>query len=179
PGPASPESVSNMAKKKKPRNNPQPQKPPAQPAAAPVTVSADTVKLPATLKQALKADYSQVLRMRNVQWLIVIGAVVGALLLGYYLSAVFVPLLVAMAVAYILDPLGQRLVKRGIKRSRAVLLIFIAFLAAGAAAGTWFTASVVSDVQSLSTPARGLWDDLRSNQEEWVASWIEMAPESM
>src|SRR5690606_17339925 len=34
-------------------------------------------------------------------------------------------------------------------------------------------------VQSLSTQARGLWDDLRSNQEEWVASWNEMAPESM
>lgn len=166
-----------MAKKKKPRSNPQPQKPPAQP--APKGESTDTVMLPATLKQALKADYSQVLRMRNVQWLIVLGAVVGALLLGYYLSAVFVPLLVAMAVAYILDPLVQRLVKRGIKRSRAVLLIFIAFLAVGAAAGTWFTASVVSDVQSLSTQARGLWDDLRSNQEEWVASWNEMAPESM
>jgi len=166
-----------MAKKKKPRNNPQPQKPPAQP--APGAGSTETVMLPATLKQALKADYSQVLRMRNVQWLIVLGAVVGALLLGYYLSAVFVPLLVAMAVAYILDPLVQRLVKRGIKRSRAVLLIFIAFLAVGAAAGTWFTASVVSDVQSLSTQARGVWDDLRSNQEEWVASWNEMAPESM
>jgi predicted PurR-regulated permease PerM len=172
-----------MAKKKKPRrNNPQPSqppRPPEKPAAAPVTVSTDTVRLPGTLKQALKADYSQVLRMRNVQWLIVIGAVIGALLLGYYLSAVFVPLLVAIAVAYILDPLVQRLVKRGIKRSRAVLLIFIAFLAVGAAAGTWFAASVVSDVQSLSTQARGVWDDLRSNQAEWVASWNEMAPDSM
>ncbi|MCB9934070.1 MAG: AI-2E family transporter [Planctomycetes bacterium] len=165
-----------MAKKKKPRQS-QPARPPAP--KPPETALTDTVMLPATLKQALKADYSQVLRMRNVQWLIVIGAVFGALFLGYYLSAVFVPLLVAMAIAYILDPLVQRLVKRGIKRSRAVLLIFIAFLAIGVAAGSWFAASVVSDVQSLSAQMRGLWGELKSNQSEWVASWNEMAPVSM
>ncbi|MCB9893966.1 MAG: AI-2E family transporter [Planctomycetes bacterium] len=165
-------------KKKKPGGNPGGAKPPAasSPQKPPADESRDTVMLPAPLKQALKADYSQVLRMRNVQWLIVIGAVFGALLLGYYLSAVFVPLLVAMSLAYILDPLVQRLVKRGVKRTRAVLLIFIAFLAIGVAAGAWFAASVVSDVQSLSTQMRGLWDELKSNQSEWVASWNEMAP---
>ena len=132
-----------MAKKKKKQGGNQPGAKP--PAASPSKQNAapkppasrdesrDTVMLPATLKNALRADYSQLLRIRNVQWLIVIAAVVGALFLGYYLSAVFVPLLVAMAIAYILNPLVKGLEKRGVSRTRAVLLIFVAFLAASAA----------------------------------------------
>lgn len=161
-----------MAKKRK-RQSPG-AKPKEQP--KPEEDSRDTVALPATLKKALRADYSQVLRMRNTQWLIVIAAVIGALFLGYYLSAVFVPLLSALAIAYILDPLVQKLQKRGFSRVKSVLLIFIAFIVISAGVGTWFVASVVSDVQSLSAQMRGLWDDVRKNQSEWVASWNEMAP---
>ncbi|MBZ0134820.1 MAG: AI-2E family transporter [Planctomycetes bacterium] len=160
-----------MAKKKK-----QPNQGAARPPAKPAEDSRETVMLPAPLKKALRADYSELLRMRNVQWLIVIAAVVGALLLGYYLSAVFVPLLAALAIAYILDPLVRKLQKRGFSRVKAVLLIFIAFVVISAGVGTWFMASVVSDVQSLSGQMRGLWNDLKANQGEWVASWNDMAP---
>lgn len=165
-----------MAKKRK---RPSPGAQP-RPEPKPEPDSRETVALPATLKKALRADYSQVLRMRNTQWLIVIAVIIGALLLGYYLSAVFVPLLTALAVAYILDPLVRRLQKRGFSRVKSVLLIFIAFVVISAGVGTWFVASVVSDVQSLSGQMRDLWDDVKSNQSEWVASWNEMAPtESM
>ena len=128
----------------------------------------DTVMLPASLKNALRADYTQLLRIRNVQWLIVLAAVVGALLLGYYLSSVFVPLLVAMAIAYILNPLVVRLEKRGISRTRAVLLIFVLFIAISAAVGSWFVASVVRDVNAMSDQAGDVLADFRDNQDEWI-----------
>ena len=138
--------------------------------------SRDTVALPATLKKALRADYSQVLRMRNTQWLIVIAAVVAALLLGYYLSAIFVPLLAALAIAYILEPLVRKLQKKGLSRVKAVLLIFIGFVVISAGVGTWFVASIVSDVQDMSTQARGLIQDFQQNQDEWIISWNEAVP---
>jgi predicted PurR-regulated permease PerM len=167
-----------MAKKKKQKGAKPPAKSPAnQPADKPAPEKPRaTAVLPGMLKDALRADYSEILRMRNVQWLIVVAAVVGALVLGYYLSAVFVPLLVALAVAYILDPLVQRLQKRGYSRAKSVLLIFLAFIVISAGVGTWFVASVVSDVHSLSGQMRDLWDDLRANQSEWVASWNDIAP---
>mgnify|MGYP002713219090 CR=1 FL=1 len=139
----------------------------------------DTVMLPASLKNALRADYTQLLRIRNVQWLIVLAAVVGALLLGYYLSSVFVPLLVAMAIAYILNPLVVRLEKRGISRTRAVLLIFVLFIAISAAVGSWFVASIVRDVNAMSDQAGEVLADFRDNQDEWIASWNSSAPESL
>lgn len=138
--------------------------------------SKGTVMLPATLKNALRADYTQLLRIRNVQWLIVIAAVVGALLLGYYLSSVFVPLLVAMAIAYILNPLVVRLEKRGISRTRAVLLIFVLFIAVSAAVGSWFVASVVRDLQSMGQQLSGILSDFKDNQEEWIADWNANVP---
>lgn len=162
-----------MAKKKKPQKNSGRAKAPAKPEGD----SRETVMLPKPLKTALRADYSQVLRMRNVQWLIVIAAIVGSLLLGYYLSAIFVPLLAAMAIAYILEPLVRKLQKKGLSRVKAVLLIFIAFIIISAGVGTWFVASIVSDVQSMSTQARGLIRDFQQNQDEWIASWNQNVPE--
>ncbi|MCA8914376.1 MAG: AI-2E family transporter [Planctomycetes bacterium] len=175
-----------MAKKKKKQGGNQPGAKP--PAASPSKQNAapkppasrdesrDTVMLPATLKNALRADYSQLLRIRNVQWLIVIAAVVGALFLGYYLSAVFVPLLVAMAIAYILNPLVKGLEKRGVSRTRAVLLIFVAFLAASAAVGSWFVASVVRDVEGMGNQLGEMLQEFKDHQDEWIADWNNNTP---
>lgn len=138
----------------------------------------EKAELPAPLRM-LDADYSAVLRMRNVRWLIVILSVVAALMLGAYLSAVFVPLLVALAIAYILNPLVARLQKRGLKRKRAVLWIFAGFIVASIAIGSWFVASVARDVQSVTDQARGLIDDFKANQDEWIASWNEMVPTNL
>jgi predicted PurR-regulated permease PerM len=145
---------------------------------APVPDAGDTRALPATLKKALKADYSEVLRIRNVQWLIVIAVVAGALILGYYLSAVFVPLLVALAIAYILNPLVVKLQKKGLSRTKSVLLIFLLFIVAAAGIGTWFATSVVSDVRSMGDELGRLIDKVEEDQDEWLASWNESVPES-
>ena len=172
-----------MSKKKKKQGGggqPRLPSPPVTPQLpAPAGDPADTRALPATLKKALRADYSEVLRIRNVQWLIVIAVVVGALVLGYYLSAVFVPLLVALAIAYILNPLVVKLQKKGMSRTKAVLMIFLLFIAISACVGVWFTASVARDVQDMGSQARGLWSDFQGNQDEWVASWNESVPENL
>ncbi len=152
-----------MAKKKK------------QPAPKPPAAQADDPQLPAPLR-ALNADYSAVLRMRNVRWLIVILTVVAALWLGAYLSAVFVPVLFALAMAYILNPLVVKLERKGIRRTRAVLLTFLLFIVVAGAVGTWFVASVVRDAQAVSGEVRTVVEDLRTNQSEWIAAWNEAVP---
>lgn len=135
-----------------------------------------TARLPASLK-ALDADFGAVLRMRNVRWMIVMAAVVGALIFGWYLSAVFVPLLVAASVAYILNPLVVKLQERGLSRTRAVLLIFAAFIAFSIAAGSWFAASVVKDVRAIGLEIGSIIEDVRKNQRQYVEDWNHVAPE--
>lgn len=131
--------------------------------------------LPAPLA-VLDADYSQVLRMRNVRYLIVISAVVGALVFGWYLSSIFVPLLIALALAYMLNPLVESLERRGVSRMRAVILIFLAVVAASTAAGIWFVASLVKDVRSIISETDAVLSEFEGKQDEWVGQWNESAP---
>lgn len=176
--------MSRRKKKKKPQGAPKvsqpaaPQPPAPQPGNPEPAATRDTARLPRPLK-ALDADYGALLRMRNVRWLIVIAVIVAALWLGYHLSAVFVPLLVALATAYILNPLVVKLQKRGMSRPKAVLLIFLLFIASSAAIGSWMVSSVIADVQSLSTEGKKMVDKLKADQGEWVAAWNEAVPEKM
>lgn len=172
--------MSRRKKKKKPQGAPKVSQPAApQPPGNPEpAASRDTARLPRPLK-ALDADYGALLRMRNVRWLIVIAVIVAALWLGYHLSAVFVPLLVALATAYILNPLVVKLQKRGMSRPKAVLLIFLLFIASSAAIGTWMVSSVVADIQSLSSEGQKMLDKLKADQGKWVASWNKTVPEKL
>ncbi|MBK9976082.1 MAG: AI-2E family transporter [Planctomycetes bacterium] len=162
-----------MSRKKK-KNHSQPAAPRA-PAARDAGASAPD-QLPGPIRM-LQADYSQVLRFRNVRWLIVIAALVGALLLGMHLSAVFTPLVVALALAYILNPVVLRLQKRGMSRTKAVMLTFLIIIMLGASVGAMFVASVVRDVRNMSEQAGNLVNDFRGRQGEWIATWNEYAPE--
>ncbi len=176
--------MSRRKKKKKPQGAPKVSQPAApqptapQPGSPEPAATRDTARLPRPLK-ALDADYGALLRMRNVRWLIVIAVIVAALWLGYHLSAVFVPLLVALATAYILNPLVVKLQKRGMSRPKAVLMIFLLFIASSAAIGTWMVSSVVADVRNLSDKGQEILNDLKENQDEWVASWNEAVPEKL
>lgn len=163
-----------MSRKKKKNHSQQPA-PSRQPAAV-APAAAAPEQLPAPIR-LLQADYSQVLRFRNVRWLIVIAAIVGALLLGMHLSTVFTPLVVALALAYILNPVVLRLQKRGMSRTKAVLLTFLIIIVLGAGVGTIFVASVVRDVRNMSEQAGNLVSDFRGRQGEWIATWNEYAPE--
>lgn len=167
-----------MSKKKKKQQQPSPAVNAPRPPAPAVAGNPQERPLPAPLRM-LDADYGAVLRMRNVRWLIVIAAVIGALLLGAHLSAVFVPLIVALSLAYILNPLVVRLQKRGWSRARSVLTIFLLIVIAGAGGATLMGLSVIRDVRGMSEQARGLFDDFNAHQDEWIASWNENVPEKL
>ena len=145
---------------------------------APPKISRQTKTLP-RMVSALNADYSQILAMRNVRWMIVILAVLGALFFGYWLSEIFVPLLVAVGISYILNPIVERIERRGVTRTRAVAWIFLSMLVGLIAFGSWFGASVVKDVRDMHSQLGGLFNDAEANSDEWVASWNSNTPDFM
>lgn len=143
---------------------------------SPPKISRQTKTLP-RMVGALNADYSQVLRMRNVRWMIVILAVIGALYFGWWLSEIFVPLLAAVSVAYILNPVVERIQRRGVSRTRAVLWIFLGLIVSTIFIGSWFAASVFKDVRNMSAQLGELFNDAEDNSDQWVASWNANTPE--
>ncbi|MFQ5504907.1 MAG: AI-2E family transporter [Planctomycetota bacterium] len=73
---------------------------------------------------------------RNVL-LVLSGTVLAVLVLTYYLRSVFGPVLLALGLAYVLDPLVRKGTSFGFSRGMAVALVFSVFLATGGA-GVWF-----------------------------------------
>ncbi|MHC4841234.1 MAG: AI-2E family transporter [Planctomycetota bacterium] len=142
----------------------------------PPKLARQTKTLPRAVK-ALDVDYSQVLGMRNVRWLIVILAVVGAIIFGWWLSEIFIPLLAAVGIAYILNPAVERIQRRGVSRPRAVIWIFLCLLVGMIAFGSWFAASVVKDVRNMSTQLGDLFTDAEENSDEWIARYNNNVPE--
>ncbi len=61
----------------------------------------------------------------------------GAVLLAYYLRAVFMPLLVALLVAYILNPILDALERRGIPRTVSIAGLYVVLAAAVAVIMVW------------------------------------------
>ncbi|MCF6228440.1 MAG: AI-2E family transporter [Planctomycetes bacterium] len=143
---------------------------------SPPKISRQTKTLPRVVK-ALDADYSQILGMRNVRWLIVFLAVIGALLFGWWLSDIFVPLLAAAGLAYILNPAVERIQRRGVARPRAVFWIFLCMLVSLIFIGSWFAASVVKDVQNMSAQVTDVLHDTKENSDKLVVGWNESVPE--
>jgi predicted PurR-regulated permease PerM len=81
----------------------------------------------------------------------------AALTLVYFLSDIFAPVLGALALAYMLDPLVKRLEKRGWRRKRAVLAVFSATIFAVVLVFAVSIPYVVSDVHgALTAVTRGL-----------------------
>ncbi|MCC6574456.1 MAG: AI-2E family transporter [Planctomycetes bacterium] len=149
------------------------------PTAPTASKATDQIKKPAPLPRpfaALGADYGQLLKMRNVRVLIAFACVVIALIFGFYLSEIFVPLLFALGVAYVLNPLVDGLEKKGLTRARAVLFVFAGFVAVSLAFGSWFVTSIVSDVRQIGSQIGDVINDVREHQKEWVAGWNQNAP---
>lgn len=142
----------------------------------PPKTSRQTKTLPRVVK-ALDADYSQILGMRNVRWMIVFLAVIGALLFGWWLSEIFVPLLAAAGLAYVLNPAVERIQRRGVARPRAVFWIFLGMLVGLIFIGSWFAASVVKDVQNISVQISDMLHETEENSDRLVAGWNENVPE--
>ena len=61
---------------------------------------------------------------RTLRLSLFVALSLAALTLVYFLGDIFAPVLAALAVAYMLDPLVKRLEKRGWRRKRAVITVF-------------------------------------------------------
>jgi predicted PurR-regulated permease PerM len=89
---------------------------------------------------------------RAARWGVVAWAAIGVLLLGYLIfryalypvRIIFPPLVVALVLVYVLNPLVSRLQERGMPRLLAALITYVAFLAL-IAIGLRFLIPVVAD----------------------------------
>lgn len=63
-----------------------------------------------------------------VRWLLVIVFVVLGWIVVTYLASVLAPILAALGIAYMVDPIVERMVARGMSRSAAAGLMLVAFL---------------------------------------------------
>jgi predicted PurR-regulated permease PerM len=75
--------------------------------------------------------------------------VVGGIALLYYLSSLFLPVVIALLLAYLFNPLVTLVEKRGIGRTPAILLVFCVMLALLAALTTFFIVSIRAELQDV------------------------------
>ncbi|MEZ0230790.1 MAG: AI-2E family transporter [Planctomycetota bacterium] len=67
-------------------------------------------------------------RKHTVRVAFVAAVILAALALGYYLADVLNPFLIALLIAYVLNPLVERVERRGVRRTFAVSVLFGALL---------------------------------------------------
>lgn len=72
-----------------------------------------------------------------------------ALLVCYALRSVFVPVLLALILAYLFDPLVTPLERRGLNRSLAIAVVFAAFAGVLVIGGTLFVGSIADELASV------------------------------
>jgi predicted PurR-regulated permease PerM len=85
-------------------------------------------------------DSVQVLGL--LRWLLIMVFVVLGYFVLSYLAAVLAPILTALGIAYLLNPVLERLVHRGVSRAVGAGLLLIAFVAIGAVAVAFFAPTV-------------------------------------
>jgi len=88
-------------------------------------------------------------RRRSVRWLVVTAAAAAFLGLAFYLREVFNPFLVALLLAYMLDPVVEALERRGFSRQKAVVGLFAAVLLATSGVLTLVTVKAAVYVEEL------------------------------
>src|SRR5262245_46262374 len=86
-------------------------------------------------------DAAQVITL--LRWLLIAVFVVLGYLVLSYLAGVLGPILAALGIAYLLNPLLERLVRRGASRVVGAGLLLVSFIALVAVAITFFAPTVV------------------------------------
>lgn len=102
------------------------------------------------------------------KWLAVMA---GALLLLWLLSPILLPFVAGMGVAYFLDPLADRLQRRGLSRGAATGLITFVFFGAVALAAILLVPIIVEQAVGFAGRAPGYLEELR----RWLMPWAERA----
>jgi predicted PurR-regulated permease PerM len=74
---------------------------------------------------------------------------ISGVLLFYYQSAIFLPLVIALILAYLFNPLVTLVEKRGVGRTLSVILVFIVMLALLTGIATLFVVSIKGEFQDV------------------------------
>lgn len=99
-----------------------------------------------------------------VRWLLYMAFIIIGYLILNRLAPVFTPLLVSAGIAYLLDPLVDRLVTRGVQRVWAVTVLLVAFLGMVATAVILLIPLVVKDLTLFIKDLPGMIEN--------AAAWI-------
>lgn len=84
--------------------------------------------------------------MQLLRWLLIMVFVVLGYVVLSYLAGVLAPILTALGIAYLLNPLLERLVRRGASRLVGAALLLVTFLALVAIAITFFAPTVAQQL---------------------------------
>lgn len=109
-------------------------------------------------------------RQQIFTWLGILGAVLALLLL---LSDVLLPFVAAMAVAYLLDPVADRLQRAGLGRTTATLTITVAFFAGLALLFVLLVPAVQTQVANFLQRLPGYIDILRNTLLPWLQGIVQ------
>jgi predicted PurR-regulated permease PerM len=81
--------------------------------------------------------------------ILVILILLSGMVLFYYQSAIFLPLVIALILAYVFNPLVTLLEKRGMNRSLSIVLVFSVVIATLAALGAFFFFSIGAELRDV------------------------------
>lgn len=106
--------------------------------------------------------------------ILILGALVaGVIWLGTeviaYLQTVLIPLAVAGVIAYLLEPVVEILVKRGLSRFRAVLVVFLGLTAFLLAIAAYVLPDTIRQVATLIDNREQIVEAVKSNAEDYFA----------
>jgi len=93
-----------------------------------------------------------------------------ALLLAFFTRGILLPFLVGMAVAYLLDPLADRLESRGVSRGLAAALILAAFFLAGVGIVLALWPLLQGQIAGLMRAVPGLLESIRGGFDNLLAA---------
>jgi predicted PurR-regulated permease PerM len=96
----------------------------------------------------------------------------GGVLLFYYQSAIFLPIVIALILAYLFNPLVTVLEKRGIGRTLAIALVFCAVLALLAAISTFFVVSIQGEFQDVRINLPEYANRIYGYIPQWLKVWF-------
>jgi predicted PurR-regulated permease PerM len=78
-----------------------------------------------------------------------VGLLCGAVAAVYYLGDIFLPVLIALILAYLLEPLVAPLERRGVNRSLAIFLVFAGFVILLAAVAEFYVSSLRAEFHDV------------------------------
>jgi predicted PurR-regulated permease PerM len=98
--------------------------------------------------------------------------IAGGVVLFYFQSTIFLPVVIALLLAYLFNPLVTEVEKLGIGRALAIVLVFCAVLALLAAIMTFFVFSIQGEFQNMRINLPEYATRIYSYIPQWLKVWF-------